>query len=264
MELGLRDKIVAITGGTSGIGKACALRYLEEGCKVAVCGRDEAKLDAFRKECRKAGFPEPLCHATDVAEPDQLEAFVESVVATFGGLDIWYNNAGFGIRRPMMRLTLDEWDRQMSTNLRAVFYGTQLAARRMGQGGVIVNASSWGARIPVAGNGPYAVSKWGVEGMTRVFAGELAPRGIRVFSYTPGMIETELTRPRIEASREKFASAVALGRLGQPEDLAPVLVMLTSSLAGYFTGCTIEISGGKFCVQNPTLPWTDAAFVEGF
>ena len=84
---------------------------------------------------------------------------------------------------------------------------------------------------------------------------ELAARGIRVFAYMPGMIETELTRGRIEGHRETMTSPIPLNRLGTPEDLAPVLVMLTSDLAGYVTGCTVEISGGKFCVQNPHFAW---------
>ena len=94
-----------------------------------------------------------------------------------------------------------------------------------------------------------------MEALTRVLAAELVARGIRVFAYMPGMIETELTRGRIEGHRETMTSSIPLNRLGTPEDLAPVLVMLTSDLAGYVTGCTVEISGGKFCVQNPHFAW---------
>lgn len=107
------------------------------------------------------------------------------------------------------------------------------------------------------GNGAYAASKWGVEGITRIFAGELAPQNIRVFSYIPGMIETDLTAARIAAAPEAYTSSIALHRVGSPDDLAPTLVMLTSGLAGYFTGCAIEISGGKFCVQNPSAAWKE-------
>lgn len=254
MDLKLQGRVVAITGGASGIGRSCALRYLEEGCRVAVCGRNRAKLEVFRRHCREAGH-EVLCVEADVADTEALERFADTAVSHFGRLDVWYNNAGMDIYKPLMDVSLEEWDGLMGINLRGVFAGSRLAAERMQQGGVIVNASSFAARMPVAGNGAYAVSKWGVEALTRVLAAELAARGIRVFAYMPGMIETELTRGRIEGHRETMTSPIPLNRLGTPEDLAPVLVMLTSDLAGYVTGCTVEISGGKFCVQNPHFAW---------
>ena len=254
MELNLRGKVAAITGGASGIGRACALRYLEEGCRVAVCGRSREKLEAFRLHCLALRH-EVLCMETDVGEPSSLERFADAVAARFGRLDIWYNNAGIGLHKPLMEVGAEEWDALMRVNLRGAFLGARLAAERMEDGGVIVNASSFAARMPVAGNGPYAVSKWGVEGLTRVLAAELAARRIRVFAYMPGMIETGLTRERIAANRERMLAPIPAGRFGTPEDLAPVLVMLTSDLAAYVTGCTIEISGGKFCVQNPGFAW---------
>lgn len=255
MDLKLQGRVVAITGGASGIGRACALRYLEEGCRVAVCGRNRDKLEAFRRYCREDGH-DVLCVEADVADPLALERFADAVMSRFGRLDVWYNNAGMGIRKPLMEVSLEEWDGLMRVNLRAVFAGAKLASGRMPQGGVIVNASSFAARMPVAGNGAYAVSKWGVEALTRVLAAELAARNIRVFAYMPGMIETELTRDRIGRYREAMTAPIPLNRIGAPEDLVPVLVMLTSDLAGYVTGCTVEISGGKYCVQNPRFAWT--------
>ena len=178
MDLKLQGRVVAITGGASGIGRSCALRYLEEGCRVAVCGRNRAKLEVFRRQCREAGH-EVLCVEADVADTEALERFADTAVSHFGRLDVWYNNAGMGIYKPLMDVSLEEWDGLMGINLRGVFAGSRLAAERMQQGGVIVNASSFAARMPVAGNGAYAVSKWGVEALTRVLAAELAARGIR-------------------------------------------------------------------------------------
>jgi NAD(P)-dependent dehydrogenase (short-subunit alcohol dehydrogenase family) len=257
MELGLKGKAVGITGGTSGIGRACALRYLAEGCRVAVCGRDRGKLQAFERQCRDAGHTEILCRQADVADPEALENFIDSTANAFGRIDIWYNNAGFGVRKPLLDVSAEEWDGLMNVNLRAVFTASKMIARHMIDrgGGVIANASSFTARIPVAGNGPYSVSKWAVTALTRVLAAELAPRNIRVFAYIPGMIVTELTKERVERQREYLSGQCALNRLGNPEDLAPILVMLTSDLAGYFTGETIDITGGKFCVQNPAFAW---------
>ena len=257
MDLGLQGKVVGITGGTAGIGKACALAYLREGCSVAVCGRDTAKLRSFADECLAAGYPNVLCHPADVADPAALEGFVDAIAAGFGRIDVWYNNAGFGVRKPLLDVTWDEWDGLMNVNLRAVFIASQMVARRMiaQGGGVIANAASFTTRIPVAGNGPYSVSKWGIGGLTKVLAAELAPHNIRVFAYVPGMIVTELTKERVEKQREQLSAQCALNRLGEPEDLASILVMLTSGRAGYFTGEMIDITGGKFCVQNPRFAW---------
>jgi NAD(P)-dependent dehydrogenase (short-subunit alcohol dehydrogenase family) len=257
MELGLKGKVVGITGGTAGIGKACALQYLAEGCRVAVCGRDRKKLQAFEEQCRAKGYTDILCQQADVAELRQIESFVDAIVGRFGRIDIWYNNAGFGVRKPLLEVSAEEWDGLMNVNLRAVFLASQIVARRMIRqgGGVIANAASFTLRIPVAGNGPYSVSKWAITALTNVLAAELAPHNIRVFAYVPGMIVSELTKERVERQREYLAGQCVLNRLGVPEDLAPTLVMLTSDLAGYFTGSTIDITGGKFCVQNPKFAW---------
>jgi NAD(P)-dependent dehydrogenase (short-subunit alcohol dehydrogenase family) len=257
MDLGLQGKIVGITGGTAGIGKACAIQYLEEGCSVAVCGRDTAKLKKFQEECVAAGYTNVLCHQADIAVPHEVDGFVAAIVAKFGKIDIWYNNAGFGVRKPLLDMTLEEWDDLMNVNLRATFYASQVIARHMitQGGGVIANASSFTSRLPVAGNGPYSVSKWGITALSRVLAAELAVYNIRVFAYVPGMIVTELTKDRVEQQREYLSGQCALNRLGVPADLASILVMLTSERGSYFTGDTIDITGGKFCVQNPRYSW---------
>jgi 3-oxoacyl-[acyl-carrier protein] reductase len=174
-------------------------------------------------------------------------------------LDIWINNAGAVVRKPLLDVSGDEWDRVMNVNLRAVWQCGVLAARHMRQhgGGVIVNASSFGSRIPIAGNAPYAASKFALNGLTQAMAAEFAADRIRVFAYIPGMIDTDMTAGRLSSPevRTRLAGQAVLNRLGAPEDLAPIIVMLTSELAGYLTGVTVEISGGKFCVQNPLYAW---------
>ena len=114
MDLKLQGRVVAITGGASGIGRSCALRYLEEGCRVAVCGRNRAKLEVFRRHCREAGH-EVLCVEADVADTEALERFADTAVSHFGRLDVWYNNAGMGIYKPLMDVSLEEWDGLMGT-----------------------------------------------------------------------------------------------------------------------------------------------------
>lgn len=257
MDLQLQGRVVGITGGATGIGKACALRYLQEGCKVAVYGRTREKLDAFAEECKAAGYDDVLCCAVDVTDSKALESAVEETVRRFGRIDVWFNNAGVGVRKPLLDLAEEEWDAVMGTNLRSAFIASRLVGRLMieQKRGVIVNACSFTSRIPVAGHGPYSVSKWGLSAFSRVLAAELAPHNIRVFSFVPGMIRTEITRDRFAANEAYFAKQCVLQRVGEADELAPVLVMLTSDLASYVTGCEIEISGGKFCVQNPEFAW---------
>lgn len=256
MDLKLKDKVVAITGGTTGIGLACALQFLKEGCRVAVCSRSEKRMNEFKEKCRENGFEGVLCLQCDVSQPDELKKFIDSVFEHFGRIDIWYNNAGIGNRKPLLDMSLEEWDEVLNLNLRAVFVGSCYVVKYLEkQGGVIVNASSFDMRIPLAGNGPYTTSKWGVEALTRIMAAEFAPYNIRVFSIAPSMIETDLTRQRVEERRDFFANQTVLGRVGKPEDIASVVAMLCSEQAGYITGTTIEISGGKYCVQNPQYGW---------
>lgn len=257
MDLMLQGKVVVVTGGSAGIGKALARTYLEEGCKVAVCGRNQARLGAFVSECGQAGYADVLAVQADIADPADQEKLLKATIAHFGRLDIWINNAGTNIRNPLLTASMEEWDSIMNTNLKAVFSCIKLAGRYMKEhgGGVIVNASSFASRIPLAGTGVYAASKWGVNALTQVAAAELAPYGIRVFAFIPGLIVTELTRDRIGAGKEVLLAQIPMNRLGEPGDMASVIAMLTSEKAGYVTGVTVEISGGKCCVQNPLYEW---------
>ncbi len=260
MDLNLQNKVAVITGGSAGIGKALALGYLAEGCKVGVCGRNQARLDAFAAECAEAGYSEVLTVRADIVREEDQERLLAETLARFGRLDVWVNNAGVVARSPLLDAGLKEWDAIMNTNLRAVFSCIKLAGSHMKKngGGVIVNASSFASRIPLAGTGIYAASKWGVNALTQVAAAELAPHGIRVFAFIPGLIVTEITRDRVEANEKALLAQIPLHRLGVPEDLASAVVMLSSEKAGYFTGVTVEISGGKCCVQNPLFGWEQA------
>ena len=264
MDLHLKDKVVVVTGASTGIGRAIALEYLAEGCKVVVCARTQANLDTLVEECRGKGYKDIVAMRADVAEPGDHQMLLEKTVAAFGGLNIWVNNAGIAARVDLINATIADWDRSMNINLRATFLGSQAAARYMKEhgGGVIVNASSIVTRIPSAGTGIYAISKWGVSAFTQVMAAEMAPYNIRVFAFAPGLISTEMTQKRINADRKGQESQIALNRTGTPEEIAPAVVMLSSERSGYFTGATIEISGGKFCVQNPHYGWDKLAAEE--
>ena len=256
MDLYLKGKAVGITGGSSGIGLAAALEFAREGARVAICGRDEGKLAAAKAAFAAEGLAVETFRA-DVSRREDTEAFAAFTAETLGGIDVWINNAGGAVRKKMLDYTEEDWSNIVAVNLKSVFDGCRAAAPYLQSrgGGVILNTSSFAARFAQVGHGLYAACKSAVVSMTRSFAAELAPYGIRVLSIIPGFIETPLTASRVQTSREAFTASVALQRLGVPEDLAGPMVFLASPRASYMTGVSVEISGGKLCVQNPAEAW---------
>ena len=253
MELGLKDKVVVITGGSQGIGKAAALEFAREGCKVCVCARRQEKLDAAKEEFASLGF-ELFTMRTDVTKYDELQALADAVVAKYGRIDVWINNAGVNQFKLLIDYEPDDFRRIVETNLTAVFSGSQIAARHMREtgGGVILSASSYSAVTPIAGKAPYAACKTGVLSLTKSMAAEFAPYNIRVAAYIPGLIRTEISRSNIELFGDSMIRDIPMKRFGEPEDLAKSIVFLASDeAAGYINGVALEISGAKRCVQNP-------------
>lgn len=256
MELGLQGKVVVITGGGTGIGRSAALEFLKEGATVAVLGR---RLEPLKKLQEEAGTYRDRVYyeSCDVTDPAALRAFAQGVYEKFGSLDVWINNAGISVDKPFLDFTQDDWNRVVSINLKAVFDGTQIAGEIMREqgGGVIINASSFCAKIPHANGVLYAATKAAVSNMTKSTASALAPYGIRVVGYIPGMIVTPISESMISQYKEKFTKDIALKRLGRPEDLAKPIVFLASDAAGYITGIDLEISGGKFATQDCDMPY---------
>lgn len=253
MDLGLRDKVVVITGGSQGIGKAAGLEFAAEGCQVCVCARRQQRLDEAAAEFAAAGYSLFTMQA-DVTDPAQLAAFADAVVARYGRIDVWINNAGANRYKKVIDYAYEDLMQIIQVNLVAVIMGCKIAAERMRHtgGGVILNASSYAAVTPLAGKAPYAACKSGVLSLTRSLAAEFAPYNIRVNAYVPGVIATEICRPNLELYGEKLLQDIPVKRFGQPEDLAKSIVFLASDLAaGYVNGVSLEISGGKRCVQNP-------------
>ncbi|MGI6181574.1 MAG: SDR family NAD(P)-dependent oxidoreductase [Agathobaculum sp.] len=253
MELGLKNKVVVITGGSQGIGRAAALEFAREGCKVCVCARRMEKLEQLRADFAAEGF-DVLTFRADVAQYDELEAFADAVIAAHGRIDIWINNAAVNQYKLLLDYDAEEFNRIVRTDLTAVFSGSKIAAQRMipTGGGVILQASSYSSITPSAGRAPYAACKSGVMSLTRTMAAEFAPYHIRVAAYIPGMIRTELTAEGIAKYGDAMVRDVPMKRLGEPEDLAKAIVFLASDqAAGYINGVGLEISGAKRCVQNP-------------
>lgn len=188
----------------------------------------------------------------DVCDEEALGAFAAEVYAAYGAIDIWLNNAGGNLHKSLMDFTAEEFRSIFEVNVVATFTGCKIAAGYMkGRGGVILNASSFAAIAPNAGRAPYSAAKAAVLSLTQIFAAELAPQGIRVLSYIPGMIETEVSGESIARYKDQLLRDIPMRRFGRPEDLGKTLVFLASDAAEYINGTHIEISGGKRCVQNP-------------
>ena len=256
MDLGLKGKSVVITGGATGIGKAIALEYLREGAFVSVCCRTKEKLLNFAKECDEMGFSIDT-YVCDVSKANDLADF-GAAVAKKHGIDIWINNAGTNIHHLLTEYTREEYDTIVNTNLFGVYEGSRIAAKYMisqGRGGVIANASSWSVKIPHTESALYAATKCAVSSLTRTFAATLAPYNIRTFSYVPGFIVTEFSRGLAENNHDNLVANIAQHRLGTPEDVAKIVVFNSSDAASYVTGCDIEMSGGKYAVQNTGYSW---------
>ena len=252
MDMGLKGKVVAITGATAGIGKGLIPAFLAEGCQVAVCGRNEATCAAVQAE-----YPDVAVFRADVAKTADIQAFAAQTAARFGGIDVWINNAGVLITSLLTEMAEQDWDTMMDVNLKGVFIGCRTAVPYLQKrgGGVIINASSFASIMPSARSGAYAASKFGVNALTRTFAAELAPHNIRVVAYIPGIFDTPMNTTGLATRRAELTSQIALNRVGHNEDIAPAVVFLASPKAGYITGSSMEITGGKFCVQNPYSVW---------
>lgn len=256
MRQDFRGKVVGVTGaaGTGGIGFAIAKKFLQRGAEVFICDLKEAALREAEKALRPYG--ETRVYRTDVSDEAEVEEMFRAVRADYGKLDVFVNNAGIYPQKLLCEMTREEWDLVMNVNLRSVFLCAREAFRCMKErGGVIINAASYAALLGSAGSGAYAASKSAVYSLTRTLAAELAPYRIRVNGFIPGVIATGMTREVIEERREELEKSIALRRLGHPEDVAGAVAFLASDEADYLTGTFLEISGGKFCVQNPDMPW---------
>lgn len=256
MDLNLKDKVVAIAGGTSGIGEAVAMAFAKEGCKVAVCGRSQSKIDAMQAAFQKEGF-ELLTMSVDVGVNAQLKSFTEAVVETYGRLDIFINNAGISIRKPFETLSEEDWYKVINTNQKSVFFGCAFAAEQMRKtgGGVIINTSSFTSVVPTCGSAVYSSTKAAVDQMTKVFAAELAADHIRVVGVQPGMTVSPLTEEECRKNFDRFVSLIAMKRLAYPEDMVGAYLFLASDMASYISGVSLPVASAKLTAQNPHYSW---------
>ncbi|RKN84190.1 SDR family NAD(P)-dependent oxidoreductase [Paenibacillus ginsengarvi] len=245
----LRDKVALITGGSHGIGLAVAIRFAQEGAKVALCGRGKAALDEAIRQIGDAGGT-AISFETDVSDKAQVDAMVDGIVNKWGRLDIAVNNAGICEVSSFLDITEDQWDRHMNINLKGAFLVSQRAAREMvrqGEGGSIIQMSSVNGIQAEADQVHYNTTKGGMINLSMSMALELAPHGIRVNALCPGFIETRLTKPLIEngAAIADYLRTVPMKRVGQPEEIAAAALFLASDEASYVTGTSMVVDGGQ-------------------
>ncbi len=236
-------QVALVTGASRGIGAAIALELAHHGLKVIGTG---TTADSAQKITTALGAFGGEGHALDVNDGAALDALVEEIVKTYGGLHVVVNNAGITRDMLAMRLKDDDWDAVLDTNLKAVFRLSRAAIRPMMKQryGRIINITSVVGAAGNAGQANDAAAKAGVAGMTRALARELGSRNITVNCVAPGFIETDMTASLPEAQQQALLSQIPLGHLGKPSDIAHAVAYLASPQAAYVTGQELHVNGG--------------------
>jgi len=247
----LDGKVAIITGAARGIGEGIALKFAEQGANIAFTYVSESSGERARAlEEKLAGFGiKAKAYRSNAGDFAQCESFVADVMKEFGTVDVCVNNAGISKDNLLLRMTPDQWDDVISTNLKSVFNMTKQIIRPMmkAKSGSIINMSSVIGLMGNAGQGSYAASKAGVIGFTKSVAKELGSRNIRCNAIAPGFVETDMTSYLKEGEQaDKYKAGIPLGKFGTAEDIANVSLFLGSDLSSYVTGQVICVDGGLY------------------
>ncbi|MEV0945177.1 glucose 1-dehydrogenase [Rhodococcus sp. NPDC049939] len=244
-KFSLTDRVVVVTGASSGLGVAFAQAAAEAGADVVLAARRADRLEETAELVRKAGR-QALCVKTDITDPTQAQNMIDQGMEKFGHVDVLVNNAGVGTAVPATRETPDQFRQVVDINLNGSYWAAQAAGKVMKPGSAIVNVASV-LGITTAGlpQAAYSASKAGVIGLTRDLAQQWGSRkGIRVNAIAPGFFESEMTAQYQAGYLDAMKPRLVLGRLGDPAELAATVVWLASDAAAYVTGQTIAVDGG--------------------
>lgn len=243
----LDGKVALITGGSRGIGEALVRKFAEQGAQVAftyVSAGSAARAEALATELGAS----VRAYQSDAGDYAQAEALVNQVVKDFGKLDVLINNAGITRDTLLLRMTEQQWDEVMQTNLKSVFNLTKHSLKPMiRSGGSIINMSSVVGVFGQAGQANYAASKAGIIGFSKSIAKEYGSRGVRCNAVAPGFIETEMTAILDEKTKDNYLAAIPLKRLGTGEEVANTCVFLACDMGSYISGQVISVCGALNC-----------------
>lgn len=242
----LEDKTALVTGGSRGIGKAIALALAEDGADVVITyARSTDAANEVKEEIERLGGKAKALQA-DAVDQAKAEEVISGIVEDWGKLDILVNNAGITRDNLILRMSEEQWDEVIDTNLKSIFNYSKAAAKPMmrNRGGSIINISSVVGISGNAGQSNYAASKAGIIGFTKSYAKELASRNIRANVVAPGYIQTEMTGELNEKVLESIKNETPMGRAGEAEEVANAVLFLASDLSSYITGEVIRVDGG--------------------
>lgn len=248
ISIDLSGKVAVVTGGNQGLGLATATILHRAGAKVAVNYLDEITgVSRERAEQIAAEWGDSVLVApADVRNRQEMEGFLQAVKSKLGPVDFLINNAAILRDRTLKKMSDEEWDAVVDTNLSAVYRVTQTALPFLNDGGRIVNMASISGAVGFFGQANYASAKAGVMAFTKVLSKELAHRIINVNAVAPGVVLTEMGASIPEAAREQMLTQIPLNRFGEPEEIASVILFLCSDLSSYVTGQTLHVNGGWF------------------
>ena len=240
------DKVVLVTGGTRGIGRACAEAFANAGAKVAICGRSQDSAQTAAAELSESTGGSVTGYGCDIASSEAVDAMMKSIADDLGPITILVNNAGITKDGLIMRMKDDAWSEVFQTNLDGAFYTCRAACRGMMKErfGRIINLSSIVGMRGQAGQTNYSAAKAGIIGFSKALAQELASRNITVNVIAPGYIETDMTAELGEDALAKIVDQVPAKRSGKPEDIANAALFLASENTGYITGHVLAVDGG--------------------
>ncbi len=241
----LKDEVAIVTGSARGIGRAIALELVRNGAKLVICDLNMDDIQIVVDQFTEMGG-EAKGFVSNVTQAEDAQQLIDKTIDAFGKVDILVNNAGITRDNLLMRMKEDEWDAVIAVNLKGTYNCIRAIAKPFikQRSGKIINLASVVGQIGNAGQVNYSASKAGVIGLTKSVAKELAARNVRVNAIAPGFIQTDMTANLTEKAKEALTNAIPLAKLGQPEDVAKVVLFLASDDAAYITGQVINVDGG--------------------